>query len=301
MCDSEIPPGFVEPVPEFFARLAALVEATEAGLKQADCLASNPQQTAADLREAANVLERVNAARVKARKTKANETMPRPYYYLAIEEFLLVQRAAELLDSTHARLLEEWNEKSYTESSRTLRSLADDVEQGRAPKQPKVAKVLQEWNGDLGQQWRTLGMLCRRLESLAHKQLRRVPFSDEENNLIRGYGEKLAGIMFYGGNSYVVPRDDAPRVTDVYFNPNTACYLEVGIARPRAIYVLYPAKGGDLLCRGAILPYYEFAHDTRLTDAEWKTLLDSPQRPKTPDWIDPILAPGAPVPPKTHP
>ena len=40
------------------------------------------------------------------------------------------------------------------------------------------------------------------------------------------------------------------------------------------------------------MPYYEFGHDSRLTDAEWKTLLDSDKRPKTPDWIGPIVAPG---------
>ena len=211
-------------------------------------------------------------------------------------ELSLLGRTETVLFTIDATL----EERDPAEAACRVRALADDVEQGRPPKQITTATLIQIWDVDLVQQWRTLGILCRRLESLAHKQLRRVPFNDEENNLIRSYGEKLAAVMLYRGNSYFQPFDDAPRVTDVYFNPNTARVLEVGIARPRAIYVLYPAKGGDLLCRGAILPYCEFAHDTRLTDAEWQTLLDSPQRPKTPDWIKPILAPGGPVPPKTH-
>ena len=37
--------------------------------------------------------------------------------------------------------------------------------------------------------------------------------------------------------------------------------LEVGVARPRALYVLYPIKGKEILCRGVVLPYYEFAHE----------------------------------------
>jgi hypothetical protein len=68
--------------------------------------------------------------------------------------------------------------------------------------------------------------------------------------------------------------------------------LEVGISRPRALYLLYPVKGGEILCRGAVMPYYEFVHDSRLTDVEWKSLLDSDKRPKSPDWIAPIIAPG---------
>ena len=32
---------------------------------------------------------------------------------------------------------------------------------------------------------------------------------------LKDYGAKLGGIMLYGGNSYVHPNDDAPRVIDV--------------------------------------------------------------------------------------
>jgi hypothetical protein len=38
-----------------------------------------------------------------------------------------------------------------------------------------------------------------------------------------------------------------------------------------------------------VLPYHEFAHPTRLTDAEWKALLDSPQRPELPAWVRPVF------------
>lgn len=51
-------------------------------------------------------------------------------------------------------------------------------------------------------------------------------------------------------------------------------YLEAGIARPRELFVLYPWQGRDVLCRGAVLPYHEFATDRRLTDTEWRALLD---------------------------
>jgi len=61
--------------------------------------------------------------------------------------------------------------------------------------------------------------------------------------------------------------------------------LHVGIGRPVALYVLYPWNGGTVLCRGAVLPYHEFVSQTRLTDGEWRALLDSDKRPTAPEWL----------------
>src|SRR5262249_48881483 len=94
--------------------------------------------------------------------------------------------------------------------------------------------------------WEKLAGACRRLEVLAHKQLRRVRFSAEDNEFFTGYGATLAGIMLYGGNSYLTPRDDAPRVVDVYSNPGEGKHLLVGITRPRALWLLYPVGGVDV-------------------------------------------------------
>lgn len=132
--------------------------------------------------------------------------------------------------------------------------------------------------------WSDLKDICRRLESLSHKQLRGLPFNKEEEEFIKGYGDRLGHIMLYESNSYEEPRDDAMRIVDVYSNPNLNKVLEVGIGRPRRIWVLYPAAGGDILCQGAVMPYYEFASDERLTDGEWRTLLDSDRAPVLPDW-----------------
>ena len=173
-----------------------------------------------------------------------------------------------------------------------LRKLADDLDHGTMPRDSTLAWAVEQSKMEIGELWRSLGMIARRLESLAHKQLRRVPLSDDEARFVRSYGANLAGVMLYAGNSYLTPNDDAPRVVDVYANPNTSQFLEVGICRPRAIYVLYPFQGGEVLCRGAVMPYYEFTHRARLTDAQWKSLLDSPSRPKPPPWVSPIIAPG---------
>ena len=95
--------------------------------------------------------------------------------------------------------------------------------------------------------------------------------------------------MLYGGNSYLTPNDDSPRIANVFFNAEGETFVEVGVSRPRAIYVLYPTKKGEILCRGAVMPYYEFRHPHRMTDAEWKKLLDSTDRPESPEWMKPVL------------
>jgi hypothetical protein len=59
--------------------------------------------------------------------------------------------------------------------------------------------------------------------------------------------------------------------------------VRVGTETFRQVFTPY-------LCLGAVLPYHEFAHPRRLTDAEWKALLDSKDRPAQPDWLGTIQA-----------
>jgi hypothetical protein len=133
------------------------------------------------------------------------------------------------------------------------------------------------------------------LEEIARKEVRGGAIDESEKMFLREYGEKIARIMLYGGNSYSRPRDDAPRAMDVHFNPNLDArpYLEAGIDRPRALYVLWPGKGREYLCRGAVLPYLEFTSETRLTDGEFRALLDGPDRPPVPPWLASIVSGGA--------
>ncbi|MFO7899452.1 MAG: DUF3160 domain-containing protein, partial [Planctomycetota bacterium] len=172
---------------------------------------------------------------------------------------------------------------------------------GNVPDDRLFRRVLAEAQFDLQPLWRRLQTVCLRLEALAHKQLRGTALSDRDKAFIKRYGEAIAGIMLYGGNAYLTPKDDAPRIVDVFSNPEAGRVLEVGVGRARALYVLYPVQGGDILCRGAVLPYYEFQNSARLADMEWKRRLDSDERPAVPAWVRPIVAGGklaAPAPEK---
>src|SRR5438874_778172 len=96
--------------------------------------------------------------------------------------------------------------------------------------------------------------------------------------------------MLYDSNSYFVPREEAPRVVDIYQDPVGNRFLEVGIARPRALYVLYPTGEGEILCRGAVFPHHEFTSTSRLTDNQWISKLSAKDRPPLPTWAQSIYS-----------
>lgn len=133
--------------------------------------------------------------------------------------------------------------------------------------------------------------MCTNLVNISTKQLRDEPVTESENEFLGRYGELLANIMLYGGNSYHHPRDDAPRIVDVHHDPGEGDILHAGIGRPRGLLVLMPRPEGDLICAGAVLPYHEFSNPTRLTDEEWANLLHDPEAPPPPKWLAPIIPP----------
>lgn len=112
-----------------------------------------------------------------------------------------------------------------------------------------------------------------------------------EDDFIRKYGEQLALVHGYFGNSWLTPRDDAPRWASVAHDPNSDTQLAVGVGRARLIHVLYPYGDGEVLCTGAVMSYYEYpACGTPLTDTEWRAKFDGPTAPALPAWLSPYLA-----------
>ena len=100
--------------------------------------------------------------------------------------------------------------------------------------------------------------------------------------------------MFYDGNSYHIPRDDAPRAASVFHRAGGE-FLIAGTGRPREIRVLYPWQGKEVLCRGAVLPFHTAMSPAHVTDSEWRARLDSPKPPAAEAWLRPVLSPDAPA------
>ncbi|MCK6462167.1 MAG: DUF3160 domain-containing protein, partial [Planctomycetes bacterium] len=167
-----------------------------------------------------------------------------------------------------------------------LPAVEDEARELTAP----LRQAVEGTRFDLEGRWEAVEYLCGRLEAIAHKQLRGVAFSDAERQLIKGYGEWLADVMFYAGNTYSDPHDDAMRISEVFFDPARGKRLLAGIGRPHPIWVVYPWQGKDVICKGAVMAYHEFERDAPLDDTEWKALLDSPAAPKPPLWAEPLYA-----------
>jgi hypothetical protein len=262
--------GFVEPVPNFYARFAEVVKRS------------------GRLFEAAGAFD--VPSRIESVFTKPEAEVAKAALDVAYKGGLsaLTADQREVLTKAVPQLPADGDPWKDTELSikleearrQVLLALDDEYNRRRSDDIPDAKSC-----------WRGLEHLAITLEPLAQKQLRGEEWSKDEAKFILGYGTSLAHVMFYGGNSYSDPKDDAPRIVDVHSRQGN--HLSVGIGRPRTVWVVYPWKGSDVLCRGAVLPYHEFASGERLTDTRWRELLDSPQAPEQPEWVSGWAVPKA--------
>ncbi len=272
---SESKPDVVEPDPEFFARFGRLATRTRDALAVLGALAPDTREIAREIRACIEWWQ--------AKDPRGEPRLP-PFQSPADTEL------AELLDQFRSVLGEESAGDAQLLRGKLL-ALAEALEAGTIPTNDRLARLIEGRSGDLAPLWKDLIALCQELERFARRQLAAEPIPDSERMNLGSYGMRLGRIMLYGGNSWLGPRDDAPRIMDVHYDPNQPDrpYLEAGIDRPRAIYVLYPGAEGEYLTRGVVLPYHEFRSPMRLTDAEWRALLDGGNPPRQPDWTHPIL------------
>lgn len=291
------PPGFVEPEPEFFGGLARLVRRATKTLEDAGALGADHGAVAADLRGIVEKLEsRIQEKREKkdggdwGRFTRDLLDSPRSRPYLLVTG-ILWRKGIDAATTDADR---------FDFALRSLRELIAKLEAGRPLENPALESALADSQAVFRTKWESLERMCTRLQILAHKQLRGVPFLKDEARFIANYGRELGRLMGHEGHAFLSPRDTAPKVADVFsvpelrITPEAGTSLEVGtrlevaIARPRALWVLYPWQGSLVLCRGAVLPYYEFQSKTPLTDAEWMEMLDVHRRPDAPEWLAPL-------------
>ena len=275
------PEGFVEPNPDFFGRMAELAYKTRMILKSSGVFELNYDSILQNFIKFQKIISGV----------KSEEQLRERFSKLSREEIMELGIPFMVMEIEHSKA-ERGTEKYFKENLKWFNTIIIDIKNQNITKHPKVKTILKEFGFDLEKLWYKLENVCRRLETIAHKQLRKKELNESEIKFIKKYGESIAEIMLYGGNSYLTPRDDSPRIVDVFSNSEKGEYLHVGISRPRKIYVLYPWKGKDILCVGAVLPYYEFVNNSRLTDSDWKKMLDSNSRPPILRWQEPIINGG---------
>jgi hypothetical protein len=277
----ETPVGFVEPNPAFFGRMKRMAARTADLFDRIETRSDAALQLhwLAELQDLLRFLE-----------SRAATGQPLNWDH-SPEIYLL----SEFLQGTSDR----WDLKQpKTFYPKAIARVKESIAAIRQAKPASSVGGNRELHSPIQKLWRQLAEVAARLEVLAKKQLAASPFdhtrfTTEDRDFIVAYGERIAPMLFHTddiGNVSNPLRDDAPRIADVCSNPSGGECLEVGIGRPRILYVLYPTSKGDVLCLGAMLPYYEFRSRVPLDDAEWKARLDSPNVPALPPWSATLMS-----------
>lgn len=278
----DVPPGFVEPNPAFFGRLADLVAWTADQFEAGQAFVPAAMIEAERVRAAADHVEKLGFHLPTASAKKLGKlTQDQMLLYeraLREGEDMIIEDGREITPNMGDAEFQAFHGKLIGQ----LRALADEYAAGRRQPDARYSAYRKRWD--------VLKSVTRRLEALAHKQLRQQSWTPEEMDFIRNYGEQLGLVMGYFGNAWLTPRDDAPRWTTVASDPSTNTMLAVATGRARLIHVLYPWKGIEILCTGSVMSYYEYPAKARLTDEAWKNLLDSDAAPAIPAWIAPHVA-----------
>jgi len=295
---TELPPGFVEPDPEFFRKLGELCTQCLAVFSDAGAFNDNTE---------AGILDELYRAKEEADRVSKlddpfvpfnEQTALHRLWSRLRESFSLPEEPEypergeaneaqwEKMEKAHARTIAAYHGRLRDFITGVIRKLEAAAPVERAA---LLAKMHLMEETSFASRWQGLARICGRAQSIAHRQLRKTPLTGEEREFIKAFGFALASAMFYDGNSYQAPRDDAPRIADVFSGPEG--HLHAATGRPRILYVHYPWGNGALLCVGAVLPFYECKHGPeRLTDDAWMNRLNT-AAPEPPAWVKPVLQP----------
>jgi Protein of unknown function (DUF3160) len=189
----------------------------------------------------------------------------------------------------------DWvEEKDRRSVEGLLRDFMKRYWQGKPEALEKIRKESADLEDDLSPRWAALSATCFRLEAMAERQLSGKPWRESDIGFIKNYGTHLGWLMFYEGNSYLSPDDDAPRIaryaTDA--DPLATRVHHAAVARPRLLLLHYPDHAGKpVLCQGAVYSFRHVERDRTPARAEWNSESEKVPRPV---WMDPITAAPAP-------
>ena len=140
--------------------------------------------------------------------------------------------------------------------------------------------------------------MLARLRRLAENELGGRPISAEDNAWLDGFGTRLEALWVRSSDfdpatgQPGTTDQDAALVSDI-FTATRSGALEVATGRVDDIWVLVPNDDGKFqLARGGVHSFYEFYRpvDQRLTDEEWRSMLDAGEAPARPTWQEVFLA-----------
>ena len=270
-------PGLVSPYPEFFAGLGRLSSVT------ADAFAKTDSAQDIDARAVAqNLLDCIEATNRIAElfeKSKGGVMVPEE-----LEE--KSQKHRDYMMKVINSLPEEGGRKvALSNPYEEVRATATRVSAGGEPtEREKTLLALFDSTSEVADMLRSFSKVCDTLAAIARKQLAGQALTEADKEFFLKYGICLAEYHFYGGDSWVEPRDDFSMVTPVFVNPLVGRILYAGITRPQALYVIAPVDGKPVLHLGAVLSYREFHQTARetLDDQAWIDRVSKGQAPPPP-------------------
>lgn len=135
-----------------------------------------------------------------------------------------------------------------------------------------------------------LRSLSEQLATMASKELQGEGLTDGEYEVIRGYGGDIEHFWREvhkdeaGGSPFREQQFPSSLVTDVATDPNGSV-LELGTGKVSLIKVAVPIDGELRIAEGTVFSFYQFEQplSDRLTDTEWREVMDSKQ---TEDWAN---------------
>ncbi len=142
------------------------------------------------------------------------------------------------------------------------------------------------WKHDAAQrEMLSLAKMCIEARSIAGAQLAGRKLSRSQLAWLGSFAHVMAEIEDSSVHNKAV---DTSFVATVWSDRTTRRALHVGVARPRAIYVIIDYGGKAVLARGAVMSYREFWRPIgagRLSDRQWRKIISRGKAQSPPKWF----------------
>ena len=281
--DEHVGAGFVEPNPQFFRRLGRLASRIETSLDELGAFEISYEQLRFRLNDLARCFMLIRELRREGIKDENLTDEDREFAYSVYDK---VGASEPQYWVEGVNPLEEINCEQVLAA---IVQISDCVDRGELPTDRAARGALLHGESSSNRaRWQHLAKLCEQLADVANRQLDNQPLTHADESFITNYGPELSRLLKYESFAAGNPIDDAMRCVRVLTHGN-GTHLHIAVSRPQAIYVLYPDRGEQVLCRGAVFPYFEFTDSAIVDDWNWKTRIDSSSIPPRPRWLEPLF------------
>ncbi len=134
-----------------------------------------------------------------------------------------------------------------------------------------------------------LESIIQTLIDISKDELENKELTDDDYEFIKNFGENLDGTLADVSDE----SKETTIIADVHTDTNSNQVLEEGVGYVDLIIVAYKVPDGRIIAgAGPVFSYYEFKHpmDNRLTDEQWKTMLEDGEGPERPDWTSSFIS-----------